>query len=122
MYSGEIDIVKSTESRLASLDLKNLTFGKTFSDHMLFALYEDGKWSKAEIKPYGALSVMPSLMCFHYGQTIFEGMKPFKDDAGKGAITVASAPGAWNGVWVLADPSALAALHEGDYIKVTGKV
>lgn len=46
----------------------------------------------------------------------------FKDNAGKGAISVASAPGVWNGVWVLADTSVLAILHEGDYVKVTGIV
>ncbi len=46
----------------------------------------------------------------------------FKDDAGKGAITVASAQGAWNSVWVLADPSALAALHEGAIVTVSGVV
>ncbi|MCF7832765.1 MAG: T9SS type A sorting domain-containing protein [Candidatus Marinimicrobia bacterium] len=46
----------------------------------------------------------------------------FKDDAGRGAITVASGPGAWNGVWILANPTALAAFHEGDLITVTGKV
>jgi predicted extracellular nuclease len=46
----------------------------------------------------------------------------FKDNAGKGAISVASAPGAWNGVWILANPSSLATLHEGDLVTVTGKV
>jgi hypothetical protein len=46
----------------------------------------------------------------------------FQDDAGKGAITVASAQGAWNSVWVLADPSALAALHEGAIVTVSGVV
>ena len=46
----------------------------------------------------------------------------FTDSAGKGAITVASAPGAWNGIWVLAGASELATLHEGDLVTVTGKV
>ncbi|RKY56839.1 MAG: hypothetical protein DRP93_00460 [Candidatus Neomarinimicrobiota bacterium] len=46
----------------------------------------------------------------------------FKDDAGNGALPVASGPGAWNGVWILADPSVLATFHEGDYITVTGVV
>ena len=46
----------------------------------------------------------------------------FKDDSDNGALPVASASGAWNGVWVFADASALAAFHEGDLITVTGKV
>ncbi len=46
----------------------------------------------------------------------------FTDDAGKGVIAVASAPGEWNGVWVLAAPATLAGLHEGDLVTVSGKV
>ncbi|MEA3391341.1 MAG: T9SS type A sorting domain-containing protein, partial [Candidatus Marinimicrobia bacterium] len=46
----------------------------------------------------------------------------FKDDAGKGAITVASATGAWNGVWVFVDPSTVADLHEGAIVTVAGVV
>jgi len=46
----------------------------------------------------------------------------FKDDAGKGAISVAQATGPYNGIWVLADPSVLATLNEGDMVTVTGVV
>ena len=46
----------------------------------------------------------------------------FKDDANKGAVAVAQATGAYNGVWVLADPSALATLKEGDLVTVSGIV
>lgn len=46
----------------------------------------------------------------------------FTDESNRGVISVASGPGEWNGVWVLADPSTLASLHEGDLVTVSGKV
>lgn len=46
----------------------------------------------------------------------------FTDSDGKAAIAVANQSGAWNGVWVLADPAVTATLKEGDLVTVTGKV
>ncbi len=46
----------------------------------------------------------------------------FKDSDGKAAITVASAPGPWNAVWVLADPAVTTTLNEGDLVTVSGLV
>ncbi|KEZ93305.1 branched-chain amino acid aminotransferase [Nonlabens ulvanivorans] len=78
----EIVIDKIQESKLSHTDFDNLTFGKTFTDHMLECTWRDGKWETAVIKPYGPIMVEPSCKVFHYGQAIFEGMKAFKDDAG----------------------------------------
>ena len=49
-------------------------------------------------------------------------MVTFKNSAGKFAIPVADALGAWNGVWVLASSADLASLVEGDLVTVSGKV
>ncbi len=49
-------------------------------------------------------------------------MATFKNSADKCAFPVASATGAWNGVWVLAPASEIASLVEGDLVTVTGKV
>ncbi|MCK4529651.1 MAG: T9SS type A sorting domain-containing protein, partial [Candidatus Marinimicrobia bacterium] len=46
----------------------------------------------------------------------------FTDDGSKGAVSVADATGAWNGVWVMADVTSLSTLEEGHYVTVTGKV
>jgi len=71
-------IEKVEQTRWNGEDLKDSTFGSIFSDHMLIAHYNDGAWQEAEIKPYGALQMFPSLHTLHYGQAIFEGMKAFR--------------------------------------------
>lgn len=58
-----------------------LVFGKTFSDHMFVMNYSTEKgWFNPRIKPYAPFTLDPSALVFHYGQTIFEGLKAFIDD------------------------------------------
>src|SRR5690625_5803039 len=53
-----------------------LEFGKVFTDHMFIADYTEGKgWHDKRIVPYAPLTLDPSAMIFHYGQTVFEGLK-----------------------------------------------
>ena len=78
-----IEIRKTTQSRIAEVDFSNLVFGRSFSDHMLVSVYKDGQWGKTEIVPYGNLSFSPAMASLHYGQTIFEGMKAYKDANGE---------------------------------------
>ncbi len=77
-----INIQKVETSRLHSLSLANLPFGKYFTDHMLEADYENGEWKNVEIKAYQPLLLDPSLAALHYGQAIFEGVKAYKDKEG----------------------------------------
>lgn len=44
--------------------------------------YKDGAWQLPEVIPYGPIELSPSLSALHYGQSIFEGMKAFKDANG----------------------------------------
>jgi len=74
-------ITQTSNSRLATIDFLNLPFGQVFSDHMLVCTYKDGNWSEAEIKPYGPVLMPPGAQVLHYGQSVFEGMKAFKNDA-----------------------------------------
>lgn len=78
----EIVIDKVKKSKIEAIDFSNLTFGKTFTDHMLECTWRDGEWHTTVIKPYGPIQVDPSSKVFHYGQAIFEGMKAFKDVEG----------------------------------------
>jgi len=82
----DINIQKVETSKLHSLSLANLPFGKYFSDHMLEADYEDGEWKNVEIKPYQPLLLEPSVAVIHYGQAIFEGIKAYKDKVGNAYI------------------------------------
>lgn len=78
-----IKITKTKNSKLKTTDFENLGFGKVFSDHMLICDYKNGCWGEPEIVPFQPMSLMPSAKIFHYGQSIFEGMKAYKDNASK---------------------------------------
>ena len=77
--SLNIKVEKVKHSRIKDIDFDNLPFGQVFSDHMLTCDYENGKWSDPKIEPYAPISLAPSAKIFHYGQSIFEGMKAYKD-------------------------------------------
>ena len=74
-----LKITTTQHSKLKSVDFNNLGFGNTFSDHMLICDYTNGAWGAPEIVPFQPISLMPSSKIFHYGQSIFEGMKAYKD-------------------------------------------
>lgn len=78
-----LNIEKAETSRIGEVDFQNLVFGNTFSDHMFECDYKDGKWQNPRIRPYGPLTISPAAKVFHYGQAVFEGMKAYKDEAGK---------------------------------------
>lgn len=81
-----INITKAERSKLKDINLENIPFGKYFTDHMLEVDYEDGEWKNAEIKPYQPLLLDPSLAGIHYGQSIFEGIKAYKNADGEAFI------------------------------------
>jgi branched-chain amino acid aminotransferase len=78
----DIQVTKTTRSRLGELDFNNLPFGKFVSDHMLEVDYRNGEWQTVAIRPYQPLQLSPSLAALHYGQAIFEGIKAYKDKDG----------------------------------------
>ncbi len=81
--SKEIKITKAKESKISSVDFSNLKFGSVYTDHMLVCTYKDGEWKTPEIIPYQPLTLDPAAKIFHYGQSIFEGMKAYKDADGE---------------------------------------
>ncbi|EJD55497.1 branched-chain amino acid aminotransferase II [Auricularia subglabra TFB-10046 SS5] len=65
-------------------ELEGLAFGRVFTDHMLTIPWSiDKGWAEPEIVPYGPLCLEPSATVFHYAQTLFEGMKAYKNAEGK---------------------------------------
>jgi branched-chain amino acid aminotransferase len=78
----DIQVTKTSKSRLSEIDFDNLPFGKHFTDHMLEVDYVKGEWKKLVIRPYQHLNVSPALAAIHYGQAIFEGIKAYKDREG----------------------------------------
>ncbi|PWH84532.1 branched chain amino acid aminotransferase [Algibacter marinivivus] len=76
---NDIEIVKAKTSKINDVDFDNLKFGHVFSDHMLECNFKDGKWQAPKVIPYQPIVLEPSAKIFHYGQSIFEGMKAYKD-------------------------------------------
>lgn len=79
-------VLQTYTSRLPSVDFNKLGFGDILSDHMFVAEYNKGEWTSAKIVPYGDLSLNPAMLALHYGQSVFEGMKAFKNTKGELSI------------------------------------
>jgi branched-chain amino acid aminotransferase len=61
---------------------ESLEFGRVFTDHMFVLDYTEGQgWHDPRIIPYQPITLEPSSMVFHYGQTVFEGLKAYKTPA-----------------------------------------
>ena len=80
--NSDIKIELTNDSKLHNVDFNNLPFGSILSDHMFVCDYKDGTWQDARIVPYAPIQLDPSAKIFHYGQSIFEGMKAYKDSDG----------------------------------------
>ena len=76
---NDIEIIKAKTTKINDVDFDNLKFGHVFSDHMLECNFKNGKWQAPKVVPYGPISLDPSSKIFHYGQSVFEGMKAYKD-------------------------------------------
>lgn len=65
-------------------DNNNLSFGKDFTDYMFMMTWnKENGWHEAKICPYHNFTLDPAAMVFHYGQSIFEGMKGYKGKDGQ---------------------------------------
>ena len=82
----EIKVRKKKESRINEVDFNNLEFGKEVTDHMFISDFKNEEWQESRIIPYGNLSLAPTSLVFHYGQTVFEGMKAFRRTDGRISI------------------------------------
>ncbi|KAG6866792.1 hypothetical protein C0991_008728 [Blastosporella zonata] len=61
-----------------------LKFGHTFTDHMLTIPWNAiSGWGTPQIKPYGPFALDPCSTVLHYAQTVFEGMKAYRQEDGK---------------------------------------
>src|SRR5690625_4227237 len=61
-----------------------LEFGTVFTDHMFMMDYTEGKgWHDPQIIPYQDLVLNPAAIIFHYGQSVFEGLKAYVTPSGE---------------------------------------
>ena len=68
------------------LDPTRLEFGKTFAPDWFVSEYRNGHWQNSRVEPLHNISLHPAAIVFHYGQSIFEGMKAYRWANGKVAL------------------------------------
>jgi branched-chain amino acid aminotransferase len=62
-------------------------FGRIFTDHMVRIDWKrDRGWHNAELTGYAPLQLDPAVMVLHYAQTVFEGLKAFRQADGGIAV------------------------------------
>ncbi len=101
---------KVVTSRIDQMDSDNIQFGKLYSDHMLVADYENGVWKDADIVPYDNISMSPATTFIHYGQSIFEGIKAYKNK--KGEVHIFRPEANWRRFNISADRMGMPAVPE----------
>ena len=70
------------EAERAAL-LANPGFGRHFTDHMVTIKWTEGRgWHEAQLQPYALLQMDPANMTLHYAQSIFEGLKAYRQPDG----------------------------------------
>ncbi len=76
---------RSAQQRAALL--QDPGFGQVFTDHMVTARYSpDDGWHGARLSAYAPLSLDPATSALHYGQSIFEGLKAYRQPDGSVAL------------------------------------
>ena len=79
----KIEPVAQDARRPKPEDESKLGFGKIYSDHMFMMRWTpDTGWPDARVQPFGDLTLSPAALVLHYGQTIFEGLKAYRNPRG----------------------------------------
>ena len=78
-----IETAPPEQRRPKPTDESSLGFGKIYSDHMFTMRWtSDGGWSEPTVGPFADLALSPASLVLHYGQTIFEGLKAYRNRKG----------------------------------------
>jgi len=81
---SQLTIERTNAPKPKYTDKSKLTFGTTFTDHMLEVDWDNSNgWTAPRITPFKNLSLHPGSSCMHYALQAFEGMKAFKGVDGK---------------------------------------
>ncbi|MGN1012647.1 MAG: branched-chain amino acid aminotransferase [Clostridia bacterium] len=76
-----IRIEKTKNPKNKPNENEEIEFGSVFTDHMFIMDYNSKKgWNNPRIIEYQPIVLDPSALVFHYGQSMFEGMKAYKTD------------------------------------------
>ncbi|WP_051833863.1 branched-chain amino acid aminotransferase [Streptomyces sp. NRRL S-646] len=62
-------------------------FGRDFTDHMVTIRWTEGRgWHDGLLSPFAPLTLSPAALVLHYAQTIFEGLKAYRQPDGSVAV------------------------------------
>jgi branched-chain amino acid aminotransferase len=76
--------IETVKVRKPKIPNSELVFGKYSGDHMLTIDWDvKSGWTKPRIHPHSPIVLDPTASVFHYGLECFEGMKAYKDKAGR---------------------------------------
>jgi branched-chain amino acid aminotransferase len=78
----DFKVTRAERSRIDNIDWDKLGFGVYLSDHVYMSKHDGNDWNEGEIIPYGPMDIEPAMCTLHYGQSIFEGLKAFRDVKG----------------------------------------
>ncbi len=71
--------INECQERKTKPSTDGIAFGRNFTDHMFIADYTEGiGWHDHRVVPYEPIMLDPSATIFHYGQTVFEGLKAYR--------------------------------------------
>ena len=84
-----IEPAKPEQRRPKPTDESSLGFGKIYSDHMFTMRWtSDGGWGDPTVGPFSNLDLSPASLVLHYGQTIFEGLKAYRNRGRPGTVNL----------------------------------
>ena len=69
-----------------TLEAKDIVFGKTFAPNLFLCEHLDGQWQNPRIEPLRSFSIHPAALVLHYAQSIFEGLKAYRQADGSVAL------------------------------------
>lgn len=58
-------------------------FGHQFCEHLFIADFKGGEWIDHGVSPLAPMSFLPAMSALNYGQSVFEGMKAFRQHNGE---------------------------------------
>jgi len=72
-----------TDAQVRAEIVADPVFGRVFTDHMVSAAWTaDDGWHAAALTGYAPYSLDPATVVLHYGQTVFEGLKAYRQPDG----------------------------------------
>ncbi len=79
----EIKFIPAPALKPKPQDTSKLGFGRIFTDYMFTMDYDrEHGWHDPRVEPYHSFQIDPATLVLHYGQTVFDGLKCYRNAEG----------------------------------------